>query len=137
MSTAPFQKVRAPSRESVRRMVEGLESAVLPMPYHMQPMPTPARMALRPALRVLPSDACASSRCQWGLRASRHAARPALASSIWPLWVLSPARSALMWRKSSRSMPEASARSSISVSWAMAACGTPKPRKAPAGVSLV
>ena len=30
-----------------------------------------------------------------------------------------------------------SARSSISVSWAIAACGTPKPRKAPAGVSLV
>ena len=62
---------------------------------------------------------------------------PALASSTCPVGVVSPARSALMWRNSSRSMPAAAARSSISVSCAIAACGTPKPRKAPAGVSLV
>ena len=34
-------------------------------------------------------------------------------------------------------MPSRSARSSISASWAIAACGTPKPRKAPAGGPLV
>ena len=34
-------------------------------------------------------------------------------------------------------MPSAAARSSISVSWAIAACGTPKPRKAPDGATLV
>ena len=44
MSTAPFQKVSVPSRASVSRMVEGLERPVLPMPYHMQPMPTPRRV---------------------------------------------------------------------------------------------
>ena len=35
------------------------------------------------------------------------------------------------------SIPIRSAIMSISVSWAMAACGTPKPRNAPAGVPLV
>ncbi len=44
MSTAPFQNVSVPSRASVRRMVEGLDRPVLPMPYHMQPMPTPRRV---------------------------------------------------------------------------------------------
>ncbi len=44
MSTAPFQKVSLPSRASVMRMVEGFDMPVLPMPYHMQPMPTPRRV---------------------------------------------------------------------------------------------
>ena len=34
-------------------------------------------------------------------------------------------------------MPSLSASSSIIASWAMAACGTPKPRKAPDGGALV
>ena len=51
--------------------------------------------------------------------------------------VRSPARSALRSRNSRGSMSSWPARSSISASWAMATCGTPNPRKAPAGVPLV
>src|SRR3546814_1604707 len=44
---------------------------------------------------------------------------------------------ALSARNSSGSMPSCAARSSISASCASAACGTPKPRNAPAGGALV
>ena len=50
MSTAPLKKVSAPSRASAMRMAEGLGSAVLPQPYHMQAMPTPRRCRGAPAL---------------------------------------------------------------------------------------
>ena len=62
---------------------------------------------------------------------------PTLASSTWPVAVAWPARSALITRNSSRSMPSRSASSSSSASVAIAACGVPKPRKAPAGTRLV
>ena len=115
-------------------MVEGLLSAVLPMPYHMQPMPTPR---LSGSSRALARAASSSARRQRGSSASRQGARPALASSTWPVAVASPARSAFFRRIASRSMPSFSARSSISASWAIAACGTPKPRNAPAGGPLL
>ena len=88
------------------------------MPYHMQPMPTPRRTG--PSC-VLVRTASLSARCQRGASASRQGARPALASSTWPVAVASPTRIAFFRRSSSRSMPSPSARSSSSASWAMAA----------------
>ena len=102
-------------------MVEGLGSAVLPQPYQQQAMPTPRSGAVR---------ASARARCQWGRSASRQSPMPT-AWRVWPVAVVSPSRSAFRARNSRRSRPAASARRSISASPAMAACGTPKPRKAP------
>ena len=106
------------------------------MPYHMQPMPTPRRFGPPAALKAAIVVAARLRQC--GRSASRHAARP----TDWRRApgrsrCVSPARSALRRRNSSRSMPSLSASSSISASWAIAACGTPKPRKAPDGGALV
>ena len=55
----------------------------------------------------LNSPTTSSRRRQRGASASRQAARPTLAASRWPVAVRSPARSALLRRKSRRSMPSA------------------------------
>jgi hypothetical protein len=134
MSTAPLKKVSVPSRESAMRIAEGFGRAVLPQPYHMQAMPTPRR---RRGAAALCAATRASAASQSALSASRQSGSPAEAASSWPEGVRSPFPSALRRRMAQRSMPSFSARSSIRHSWAIAACGTPKPRKAPAGVSLV
>jgi hypothetical protein len=59
------------------RIVDGLGSDVLPMPYHIAPIPTPWRIGRVPAADA---DSSSASR-QAGRNASRHGARPALASS--------------------------------------------------------
>ena len=86
---------------------------------------------------ALNASASRRNASQCGRSASRQATRPALASSTWPVAVRSPARSALRRRNASGSMPQATDSSSIRVSCATAACGTPKPRKAPAGGECV
>ena len=72
------------------------------MPYHMQPTPTPRRFGPPAALNAAISS-CALRQC--GRSASRHWARPAEWASVWPVAVVSPTRSALRRRNSSRSMP--------------------------------
>jgi hypothetical protein len=134
MSTAPLNSVSPPSRPSTTRMRDGFDIEVLPQPYHMQAIPAPRRWRVAPALCAATSASIAS---QSGFSASRHSGSPAEACSTWPEGVASPRPIALRRRISHRSRPSAAARSSTSVSVAIAACGTPKPRKAPAGVSLV
>ena len=123
-----------PAGDSPTFMREGFDIEVLPMPYHMQPIPTPFRSGPPLVLKTATSS-CAVRQC--GLSASRHCASPAEWVSTWPVAVVSPTRSALRWRNSRRSIASRSASSSIIASWAMAAWGTPKPRKAPAGGPLV
>ena len=108
--------------------------AVLPQPYHMQPTPTPRLATCEPRLKA---SAAARALAQAGFNASRHWSSPALASSTCPVAVSWPARMALIRRNSSGSIPAFAASSSQSASWAMAHCGTPKPRKAPDGAWLV
>ena len=127
MSMAPWCRTTAPSRARPMRIVEGFGSAVLPQPYQAAARPTPRRTTGRWALCAA---AAARAARQRGARASRQSTRPMLASR-WPVAVASPSRRAFLRRKSSGSRPAASARRSIRVSVAIAACGTPKPRKAP------
>ena len=129
MSMAPDSKTNDPSRRAPILTVEGFGSAVLPIPYQSAAMPTPRRRV--PGL-ARAASASARSSVQLGRSASRHSASPALARSSWPVAVRSPARSAFRSRSSSGSIPRRSASSSRRGSVAAAACGTPKPRNAPA-----
>ena len=136
MSCAPFRNTTFPSRDKVTRIEDGFDIEVLPQPYHMHAIPAPRRRC-RAAAEALKASAAARSAFQRGRSASRQATSPTLASSTWPVAVRSPARSAFRCRNSSGSRRKAIASSSIRVSCAMAACGTPKPRKAPDGGECV
>ena len=114
-------------------MVEGLGSAVLPQPYQQQAMPTPRR---RPAARC----AAASASARAPVRAQRleavadaDGAASALAGG-GGVAVAEGVRSAELQPVEAGGVGEAG-RPGASV--AMAACGTPKPRKAPATGSWV
>ena len=132
MSWAPLNRTYDPSGRRPIRMVDGFVSDVLPMPYHIAPMPMPRRIGLRSAAATwLWCRASSVPSTQAGRRASRQGANPALAASTWPVAVVDPARSALRSRISRRSMPSSAATSSTSASPAIAAWGTPKPRNAP------
>ena len=135
MSTAPWNSANLPSGFRPSRIVDGLESEVLPQPYHMPATPTPRRSG--PAAAPLKEAAAASASRQRGRSASRHALKPMPSAKTWPVTVASPASNALRMRNSSLSRPSRSASSSNSCSCATAACGTPNPRKAPEGTRCV
>jgi len=61
------------------RIVDGFDSEVLPMPYHIAAMPTPRRMTLplTSLHRAFAASAAARAACQRGRSASRQAASPA------------------------------------------------------------
>ena len=79
---------------------------------------------------ALAAAASARARVQGARSAARQSPMPTPCST-WPVAVASPSWSAFSARNSRRSRPAASARRSISASPAIAAWGTPKPRKAP------
>ena len=136
MSVAPENSTMCPSARTPTSISDGLGSDVLPMPYHMAAIPTPRRTrAGRPL--VVPRGVGAHGRPAraQGLEAGGQAGARRRAAGRSRSG--RPARSALRSRNSSGSMPSWPARSSISASWAIAACGTPKPRKAPAGGPFV
>ena len=103
----------------------------------MQPMPTPRRGAVV-VMRVEGGGVRVELVPSAGRSASRQAARPALASRRWP--AVGGVAGAQRIDVAELEPVDAGLGGEVvdqSVSCAMAACGTPKPRKAPEGVSLV
>ena len=76
-----------PSRVMPISIADGFDSEVLPMPYHMAPMPTPRLVTADVRLKA---SASRTQRAPAGPSASRQAGNPALAASLCPVAVVEP-----------------------------------------------
>ena len=130
---------RVALQRSAPRIVDGLAITVLPMPYHMQAMPAPRRSGdPLAAARVVDAARRRAPPPRRPQRVEAGAQADAAPRASGPVGVASPATSALRWRNSRRVDARARRRARRSAARPSSVdCGTPKPRNAPATLSLV
>ena len=126
MSAAEVKRWTRPSGSRSTRTSAGFESAVFPIPYHIEATPSPSTHG--------PSSAgSGSSRRHAARTASSVSTSPTLPSRTWPVPVWLPSRRAFRSLSSIGSSPSRCASRSMAPSVATATCGVEKPRIAPAG----